>query len=173
LRCWSAWWPPPTVSIVACTKLLNCPSNSLFPAANRSLKQYGGGGGTTEGETTTEVPLSGVTGGATGTTSAITSTAEGLSVNPWMLNQNFGDQTVTVGQQITFTWPQGNHGVYVIPSRDCPTTFQDGQNGQKEIQAGVQGPKTVNYTFEQAGTVWFACPVDGHCDGMKFKVTVT
>lgn len=111
--------------------------------------------------------------GAGGATSAITSTAGGLSVNPWMLNQNFGDQAAKVGDTITFTWPQATHGVYILPSGQCPSTFQDGHNGQQEIQAAAPGPKSVTYTFNAAKTYWFACPVDGHCAaGMLFKVTV-
>lgn len=96
-----------------------------------------------------------------------------LTIDPWTLGQNFADRTASVGDTVTFTWDQGNHGVYRIPSGECPPSFEDGQNGQNEIQAAVPGPMTVTYTFEESGTYWFACPVDGHCDGgMLFKVDV-
>jgi plastocyanin len=96
-----------------------------------------------------------------------------LTIDPWTLGQNFADRTASVGDTITFTWNKGLHGVYLIPSGDCPSSFDESQNGQTEIQAAASGPQTVTYTFDDSGTYWFACPVDGHCDaGMLFKVDV-
>jgi plastocyanin len=147
----------------------------------------GGGSGTTTGATT------GMTGGGGGgetgttggtmTTGGTTTTTTGggggggsgsFTIDPWMLGQNYGDRTASVGDTATFVWQQGTHGLYRLSTADCPSTFSNGQNGQLEIQAPTAGPKTATYTFQQSGTYWFACPVDGHCNaGMHFKVTVS
>ena len=138
----------------------------------------GTSGGTTGG--TTEGATGGTTGTTTTTTGGTTSGGGGgggggnITIDPWNLGQNYADQTSSVGSTITFKWEQATHGVYHIPSGDCPSTFQNGLNGQEEIHAPAPAPQTVTYTFSKAGTYWFACPVDGHCNaGMKFKVTVS
>jgi plastocyanin len=105
-----------------------------------------------------------------------TTTAGGggsFTIDPWALGQNYADRQVSVGDTATFSWTQGTHGVFLLIGSSCPSTFQDGQNGMKEIAAATPGPKTVTYTFQESGTFWFACPVDRHCQaGMLFQVTV-
>lgn len=142
----------------------------LFAARDLLQGGYSYGGGTTGGGTTA------VSGGTAAAGAGATTTGGGrtIAISPWELGQNFADQTASVGDTITFTWPSAVHGVYRIPTGECPSTFSAGQNGQESIQEPAEGPKTVSYTFQTAGTYWFACPVDQHCQGgLKVKVTVT
>jgi len=151
---------------------------TFFFCVGRSLLQYGGSGRSSVLDTSGGGALGTGGGGAFDTSgSGAFDTSGGgggdITIDPWTLGQNFADRTASVGDTITFTWDSGRHGVYRIPSGNCPSTFEDGRNGQVEIQAATSGPQTVTYTFENSGTYWFACPVDGHCDaGMLFKVDV-
>ena len=98
----------------------------------------------------------------------------GVTIDPWTLGQNYAEKTATVGSTITFTWTAGTHGVYRIPDKNCPTTFANGQNEVSEVMAPTPGPTSAMFKFTEPGVYWFACPVDGHCDGgMKVKVTVS
>ena len=107
-------------------------------------------------------------------TSAPPSGGGNIEINPWVLGRTYPEETASVGNTITFTWPEAVHGLYRLPTADCPSTFQNGLNGQESLSEGVQGPKSATYTFQQPGTYWFACPVDSHClAGMHVKVTVT
>ncbi|KAG7669572.1 hypothetical protein Ndes2526B_g05912 [Nannochloris sp. 'desiccata'] len=110
-----------------------------------------------------------------------------LTIRPWSLGQNYSrlypgpdGLVVPVGAVLAWTWGNATHGVYRIPSEECPRTFTDGLNGMEAIQEPVNGLSisgrtiTVTYVVEQAGVYYFACPVGGgqHCRrGMKLKVT--
>ena len=132
----------------------------------------GGGTTTAAGQTTA---TGGGTAAAGGGATSSTGGGKTLTISPWILGQNFADQTASVGDTIQFSWPANEfHGVYRIPSGTCPSSFTAGQNGQESIQEPANGPQTVSYTFQSAGTYWFTCPVDSHCQGgLKVKVTVT
>ena len=129
----------------------------------------------------------GTTTSAAGTTP---STAVGLNdfkvfrIRPWGLCQNYSllypeptGLSVPVGAFIAFQWGNATHGVYKIPSAQCPTKFQNGLNGMEAIQEPVNGLSSagqilVTYIVKKPGVYYFACPVDAHCQrGMKVKVT--
>jgi len=85
-----------------------------------------------------------------------------------------------VGTTLAWSWGDDVHGVYRIPTEECPNTFRDGLNGMEAIQEPVNGLSrsgdiTVLYNLDEAGVYYFACPVGKglHCLlGMKIKVTV-
>ncbi|PSC67893.1 mavicyanin-like [Micractinium conductrix] len=116
--------------------------------------------------------LLGLAAGVQGTESSQAGGA--VTVDPWKIPDHgspYADRQAKVGDSVTFKW-SGTHGVYSIPSGDCPEKFED-KAPLKEIAAPKDdGEGTVK--FDQKGTRWYACPVDGHCDaGMKIKFTIS
>lgn len=92
-----------------------------------------------------------------------------IVIDPWKI-QSYPEKTAKVGDKIDFKW-SGRHGVWKIPSGQCPSSFTVG-NGLEEI-IGATNDGSASYTFNTPGTYWFACPVSGHCDaGMVQKVIV-
>ena len=73
----------------------------------------------------------------------------------------YQDQTVKVGDTVTFSWG-GSHNVFKNDDQDC------NKSSPNAISLGAVSP--VTYTFTQddlnsnGGEVYFACHVGGHCN---------
>lgn len=77
---------------------------------------------------------------------------------------------MSVGDCVRFTW-SGLHGVWKLPSDVCE--FGSEGNGRVELAAAQDGG-TYDWIAREAGELFLACPVSGHCEaGMLIQATVS
>jgi plastocyanin len=149
------------------------------------------GGGMADGGTTatdgmsTTTDIIATTGTSVPTDTRASNSYTVYEIDPWTLGEDYSSYypnglVVPVNAIIAWSWGNATHGVYKIPTEECPTTFQNGLNGMEAIQEPVNGlgpggaKITVSYTVKKPGVYYFACPVGSgsHCRrGMKVKVT--
>ena len=72
--------------------------------------------------------------------------------------------TITVGQSVTWEWPEGSTQHNVAPD-----------NGTVPVRSGppADGPTTYTYTFTTPGTYLYHCEVHGAAGGVGMSGTVT
>ncbi|BDA41106.1 hypothetical protein COCOBI_01-7610 [Coccomyxa sp. Obi] len=82
-------------------------------SAARELKQYGSASASASAM-------------ATASTAPVTQAGPVVieEINPWSLGKTYPPVNVAAGSSVRFIWPSANrHGVYQIPSGQCPQSF--------------------------------------------------
>lgn len=74
---------------------------------------------------------------------------------------SYPDVNVSVGTAIKFVWPE-QHGVYRIPSGNCPPQYAPGI-GFEEVGPILAGGGSATTKTLAAGTYWYACQVSLDC----------
>ncbi|KAL3155080.1 hypothetical protein ABBQ38_011144 [Trebouxia sp. C0009 RCD-2024] len=71
--------------------------------------------------------------------------------------------------------PARAHGVYLIPTNQCPDAFPPGPNELYPVSAHGSVNNMLSVRLTSPGVFYFACQVGDHCinDGQKQVVTVT
>eukprot|EP00891_Asterochloris_glomerata_P007898 jgi/Astpho2/7898/fgenesh1_pg.00118_%23_13_t len=99
-----------------------------------------------------------------------------LVIEPWENHYQYPAISVPVGTKLTFLWTNDDHGVYLVRSDQCPSTYQPGTDGQEELYPVTSKTAgTSNYTtpLNHAGVYYFVCQEGTHCiQGQNLQVTV-
>ncbi len=70
---------------------------------------------------------------------------------------SYADVNVTTGSAIRFVWP-GQHGVYRIPSGNCPPQYFPGDGFQEIAPIDAAGGNVTTEALD-VGSYWYACQV--------------
>ncbi|KAL3141588.1 hypothetical protein ABBQ32_004830 [Trebouxia sp. C0010 RCD-2024] len=97
-----------------------------------------------------------------------------VTVSPWVNHVVYAPLSVPLGSQLNFVW-SGVHGVYLIPTNQCPAAFPPGPNELHPVSAPASVNNMLSVNLTTPGVFYFACQVGDHCveDGQKLIVTVT
>ncbi|KAL3155077.1 hypothetical protein ABBQ38_011141 [Trebouxia sp. C0009 RCD-2024] len=97
-----------------------------------------------------------------------------VTVSPWVNHRVYAPLSVPLGSQLNFVW-SGVHGVYLIPTNQCPAEFPPGPNELHPVSAPGSVNNMLSVNLTSPGVFYFACQVGDHCveDGQKLIVTVT
>ena len=77
-------------------------------------------------------------------------------------------QTVTVGTNVVFEW-SGIHNVWLLPDKAA----YDACDITKATELASTSVQEYTYIASEAGTVYFACGVAGHCKFTNQKLALT
>lgn len=85
----------------------------------------------------------------------------------------FPNIAAQIGDTVTFRWNGTRmHGLWQIPASVCPAIFNASAPGYRQLVASTNNA-TITIRMNTPGTIYFACPVPGHCSlGMIVGVVV-